>query len=587
MATPTRSETANVPKFDGSNFQLWKFSVTILLKAEKFLTIVNETDTKPEDKDSSEWTAWDTKNSGAQVILLTTINQEQMQHLLNCENDAQVWTRLISIHEQKTEVSKELLWQKFYEYRIEHQTFENLTARLLKEELRMSNEDTALQTSFDVQTNKWICDSGASMHMICHKEWFSKLEPLDEPIHVKTAHDTVIAAEESGIIEIQALTDEDTATSEDQVDEIGDDPDYEHHNFDAEEVEQRQLRDRGTLRRSRPDHFDAVAAYSSIFEQNSYEYAVQCEDSNKWHRAIDDEINALKFNDTWTLVKLLENARVIYNKWVFHVKTDADGNPIRYKARLVARGFTQEKGVDYQETFAPVVRYDSIRILLALAARKDLRIANFDVQTTFLYLFGYLCAQRLLLSKSSSAIDELISKLQQMFKITVIRDNTNLHFVGLQIEQNIPEGTISIHQQSYTTKVLDTFKMTHAKPPSVPVEPGVCLTSAPDDGGGNLRHPYREASPEHWRAVERILWYLQQTLQYKITYSKTGQIEATEYTDADYAGCADTRKSTSGYIFIMANGPVTWKSQKQMVVAQSTTEAEYTALALGVKRPCG
>ncbi|KAF2894179.1 hypothetical protein ILUMI_11994, partial [Ignelater luminosus] len=85
MAT-TRSETANVPKFDDSNFQLWKFSVTILLKAEKLLTIVNGKDTEPEDKKSSEWTAWDTKNSRAQA--------------------------------QKTEISKELLWQKFYEYRM-------------------------------------------------------------------------------------------------------------------------------------------------------------------------------------------------------------------------------------------------------------------------------------------------------------------------------------------------------------------------------------------------------------------------------------------------------------------------------------
>ncbi|KAF2890392.1 hypothetical protein ILUMI_15781, partial [Ignelater luminosus] len=313
----------------------------------------------------------------------------------------------------------------------EYQTFENLTTRLLKEELRVTNEDTetsrlalevkALQTSSDVKTTEWICDSGASMHMTCHKEWFPKLERLDEPIHVKIANDKVIAAKGSGIIEIQALTDdqwqnrtmynvlyipelsqclfsvgvmtdrnfthhsyknrcefrnrngkvscvgthdpkkrrieiscnvnfnesgtlkieketstvtlnfgdyetneqrqeentegenveynseEDTATSEDQVDEIDDDPDYEHHNFDTEEVERRQLRDRGTLRC--PDYFDAVAAYSSILEPNSYEDAVKCEDSNKWHRAMDDEMNALKSNDTWTLVKLPKNAR--------------------------------------------------------------------------------------------------------------------------------------------------------------------------------------------------------------------------------------------------------------------------------------
>ena len=77
--------------------------------------------------------------------------------------------------------------------------------------------------------------------------------------------------------------------------------------------------------------------------------------------------------------------RPLKNKWVFSIKKDPDGNIIRYKARLVAKGYSQREGVDYSERYAPVVRYESTRILLALVAIKDLEMAKFDVKTAFLY----------------------------------------------------------------------------------------------------------------------------------------------------------------------------------------------------------
>lgn len=110
MASATvKFDCGNIPKFDGSNFQLWKFSVTILFKAEKILSIVNGTTPEPDDQASTEWKAWDSGNSKAQVILLSTISQDQIQYLINCQNAAEMWTRLLSIHEQKTEISRELL----------------------------------------------------------------------------------------------------------------------------------------------------------------------------------------------------------------------------------------------------------------------------------------------------------------------------------------------------------------------------------------------------------------------------------------------------------------------------------------------
>lgn len=83
---------------------------------------------------------------------------------------------------------------------------------------------------------------------------------------------------------------------------------------------------------------------------------------------------------------------------------------------------------------------------------------------------------------------------------------------------------------------------------------------------------FNKWNDEHWYVVKRILRYLKYTAHYKIMYRMTSHIEVIGYTDAD---CLDIRKFISGYVFVLANGSITWKSQQQNVVAQSTTQAEY------------
>src|ERR1700716_1254047 len=103
-------------------------------------------------------------------------------------------------------------------------------------------------------------------------------------------------------------------------------------------------------------------------------------DGDKWKVAIKEEMASLQKNHTWDLVKRSKARNVVSCKWVFKVKSSG-----RYKARLVARGFSQEYGLDYWETYAPVARFSSIRLLLALAARHKLKVQQMDVQTAFLY----------------------------------------------------------------------------------------------------------------------------------------------------------------------------------------------------------
>ncbi|KAL5810552.1 hypothetical protein ACOSQ4_027120 [Xanthoceras sorbifolium] len=104
----------------------------------------------------------------------------------------------------------------------------------------------------------------------------------------------------------------------------------------------------------------------------------------EWKKAVEEELKALEKHQTWELCDLLRGKKPVGCKWVFTVKTKADGSIERFKVRLVAKGFTQSYGIDYQETFAPVAKLNSIRVLLSLAANLDWPLYQLDVKNAFL-----------------------------------------------------------------------------------------------------------------------------------------------------------------------------------------------------------
>ena len=98
-----------------------------------------------------------------------------------------------------------------------------------------------------------------------------------------------------------------------------------------------------------------------------------------------DEFNSLQENETWELVPLPPKRKLVKCKWVFRTKIDADGSDIKYKARLVAKVFSQVQGVDYTETFALVAKMDSIRLVLAIAVRKCWEVHHIDVKSALFH----------------------------------------------------------------------------------------------------------------------------------------------------------------------------------------------------------
>lgn len=112
--------------------------------------------------------------------------------------------------------------------------------------------------------------------------------------------------------------------------------------------------------------------------------ALSSREAHHWKRAVDEEYASLLKNNTWTLAPLPPGRNMISNKWLFKKKYTQDGTISKYKARLVARGFSQRYGEDYIETFAPVVKFPTLRLVLALAASENLDLQQMDVKSVYL-----------------------------------------------------------------------------------------------------------------------------------------------------------------------------------------------------------
>lgn len=431
-----------------------------------------------------------------------------------------------------------------------------------------------------------------------------------------------------------------------------------------------------------PDRYqDFDLNYTECDVPHSFQEAVTGRDCEKWKQAIQEELKAHETSETWEIVPR-HNQELIDSKWVFRVQSA--GGESRYKARLCARGFTQRPGLDYGEIFSPVVRYDSLRILLAIAAAEDLELGQFDVKTAFLYgeleedihmlvpegievkqcdgmkyvcklkksLYGLKQSPRcwnrkfvsflskfelvesdadkcvfyrkgcpdklmlalfvddgLLLGRNRTVLNDILESLGKEFNIKISDAQT---FCGMEITRDRTSKSVYIHQATYTKMILRRFHMTDANAVAVPADPEVRLEKT-RDCDTLIRFPFREAvgsllflatvsrpdisfatsavskylnnfNESHCKAVKRIFKYLNGTRCYGLMYeSEKNGLGFFSYSDSDYAGDTDTRRSTSGFVCMLAGGPITWSSQCQKMVTLSTTEAEYVAASVTVK----
>ena len=147
----------------------------------------------------------------------------------------------------------------------------------------------------------------------------------------------------------------------------------------------RQPPPRRSDRERRPTDFYGDRVHLTIHQEpTSFNEARSSPEKDQWSRAMDREMESLRTNEVWELTTLPPGKRAVGSKWVYKVKTGGVGAVERYKARLVAQGFNQRQGADYDETFCPVVRMESFRTLVALSTQHNLELHHVDVTTAFL-----------------------------------------------------------------------------------------------------------------------------------------------------------------------------------------------------------
>ncbi|CAI7837777.1 unnamed protein product [Closterium sp. NIES-53] len=119
-------------------------------------------------------------------------------------------------------------------------------------------------------------------------------------------------------------------------------------------------------------------------EPETLKEALESSDAEEWKKAMESELKSIEENGTWELVELPEGCKAITSKWLFKIKSDADGKIEHHKSRLVAKGYQQKEKVDYKELFAPVVKPTTMRTLIAGATIKGWVVKQMDVTTAFL-----------------------------------------------------------------------------------------------------------------------------------------------------------------------------------------------------------
>ncbi|GKD35741.1 retrovirus-related pol polyprotein from transposon TNT 1-94 [Tanacetum coccineum] len=292
---------------------------------------------------------------------------------------------------------------------------------------------------------------------------------------------------------------------------------------------------------------------------------------------------------------------IIKVKWIWKNITDAENTVIRNKSRLVAKGYGQEEGIDFEESFVPVPRLEAVRIFVAYTAHKNFLIFQMDVKIAFLN--GRL--------KEVQTFQITFIVLRKLYMVSnkprEPRMTSFPHFLSNIISQKVhqsPRG-IFICQSQYTMDILKKHGMEKCDTISTPMAAtkldadlqgtpvdqtkyhsmigGLMYLTAsrPDIAFATFVCARYQARPteKHLKEVKRIFRYLRQSINMGLWYSKDSGFELIAYADADHAGCNDDCKSTSGGIQFLGDKLVSWSSKKQDCTAMSFAEAEYVSLS--------
>nr|GEW37603.1 retrovirus-related Pol polyprotein from transposon TNT 1-94 [Tanacetum cinerariifolium] len=338
-----------------------------------------------------------------------------------------------------------------------------------------------------------------------------------------------------------------------------------------------------------------------------------------WIESMHEEFLQFKRLDVSVLVPAPYNISPLTLKWLFKNKHDKEQTVIRNKSRLVVRGYRQEEGIDFKESFALVARMKAIRIFLAYVAHKSFSVFQMDVKTEFLHgslkedvyvwqLEGFIDADH------PSHVYKLKKALYGLKQAPRAWYDELLTFL---LHNHFFKGTIDptlfirrfqddILVSKYVLEILKKYGLESCDPVGTPMEIkdkldldqngtpvdatkyqsmiGALMymkSSRPDIVHATCLCARYQVKPtqKHLKEVKRIFCYLQGTVNTGLWYSKDSGFELTGFSDVDYAGCKDTFKSTFGRAQFLGEKLVSWSSKKQDCTELSTAKAEYVSIS--------
>ncbi|GJR51111.1 retrovirus-related pol polyprotein from transposon TNT 1-94 [Tanacetum coccineum] len=499
-------------------------------------------------------------------------------------------------------------------------------AKILGSNIIKKNDSVCLKVN--LEPDEWIKDSGCTKHMTGNKDLFSSYKAINGGYSPNSKAYVILNKETMRVDEsLNVKFDESPPPKSPPLvdDDILENDIIENQDKDLEIKENEPLNKEITNIKHSKDHpLETVIGslnertlrsqvqnqsnffcFVSTVEPKNVKEAIQDE---SWTMAMQEELNQFKSNDVWSLVPPPKNQTIIGTKWVFTSKLDENGVVSRNKARLVTQGYNQQQGIDFDETYAPVARLESIRILLAYAYSekpnhvfklkkalygvKQAPRAWYDRLKAFLidheYTMG-LVDNTLFTKKRNSHIiivqiyvDDIIfgSTYQELCDdfLKIMHDEFEMSmmgelnfFLGLQIKQL--EDEIFFNQSKYVKEMLKKLCLEDSNPIKTPMSSETKLTH--DEDGEPI-------DDTKYRGMIGSLLYLTASrpdiiFSVCLWYPKGTSLDTIVYADSDHAGDYVDLKSTSGVCTFMGCCLTSWFSKKQTALAISTTKAEYVS----------